>query len=303
VLAIRGSATRFVRMGGFSGSGAYKPCTNLFSDACTQALWIACAGPSAMDDVLDAVWIAAEEGDLAEVQNLVGQDPFLLNEHDEIRGRTPVMAACINGHLETVRWLLDQGAATNERDRDGWTALHLAGRWGHTPTVSLLMQRGTDPTIADESGETPLMLASEYGHLETVRSLLDHPSAAAILNHRNELGETALWRAYYGASGDGMKAGHVVKALLESGADPTTISNDGSTPLMAASCHGRRETVRWLLDQPSAVVTLNHRNRDGETALWRACHKGRGRAVSMTRPSALVELLGGTDTSSLIPSS
>jgi len=49
--------------------------------------------------------------------------PFLLNQPDE-SGRTPLFTACVSGVVESVRVLLDAGAAMDVQDHDGMTALH-----------------------------------------------------------------------------------------------------------------------------------------------------------------------------------
>jgi hypothetical protein len=61
-------------------------------------------------------------------------------------GRTPLMWAS-RGPRGVVRWLLDQGAAINERTEDGCTALWVRAT-GCLPVVRLLLERGADPTIA-----------------------------------------------------------------------------------------------------------------------------------------------------------
>jgi ankyrin repeat protein len=68
------------------------------------------------------IWEAAKAGDVGEVERLLGQDPGVLNVTDD-GGCTPLMRACEGGHVEVVRWLLDKGAATNERGPDQCTAL------------------------------------------------------------------------------------------------------------------------------------------------------------------------------------
>jgi uncharacterized protein len=195
------------------------------------------------------IWGAAFFGDRAEAQRLVGQDPGLLNARN-FSGRTPMMVASLEGRVGVVLLLLDKGAAINVRDASGWTALYLACFKGHHPMVRLLLERGADPTIADQWGTIPLITASSQGHLEVVRSLLGRPSGKATLNHRSRRGETALWQAcMYGRGG-------VVRALLESGADPTIASDNGDTPMAVAkldgvipkgaTAEGRRECVAAL---------------------------------------------------------
>jgi ankyrin repeat protein len=94
--------------------------------------------------------------------------------------------------------------------------------------VRLLLERGADPTIATGRGSTPLMAASSQGHLEVVRLLLGHPAPRPPSTTAMTRRPTALWWACY------MGRGGVVRALLESGADPTIADNDGTTPMAIA---------------------------------------------------------------------
>jgi ankyrin repeat protein len=216
-----------------------------------------CAESSAMVNI----WRAAEAGDVGEVERLVGQDPGLLDAGDGA-GTTPLMWASMRGHVGVVRWLLDKGAAINGRDATRCTALWYVCVHGHAPVVRLLMERGADPTIANVVSGIPMIAASKEGHLEVVRFLLGHPSAKAAINHRDESGQTALWRACYKGCGG------VVRALLESRADPTIASNNGTTPMaiakqphpVAIHAEGRRECVAALevrLGLPAAPLYLS----------------------------------------------
>jgi ankyrin repeat protein len=200
------------------------------------------------------IWRAAKAGDLAEVMTIVGQDQGLLDAGDVVYGRTALMLASREGHVGMVRWLLDKGAAMNERSHFEGTALWFACHHGRSPVVRLLLERGADPTIASSFGSTPLITASFEGHVEVVRSLLGHASAKATINHRELQGLTALW----GACAQGH--GGVARALLEEGADLIIAANDGTTPMAAAmqdpdldeeddddtSAEGRRECVAAL---------------------------------------------------------
>jgi uncharacterized protein len=192
------------------------------------------------------IWEAAREGDVGEVGRLVGQDPGLLNATG-FDGRTPLMVASGGGHVGVVRWLLDRGAATDERRTSGVTALWFASRDGRTPVVELLLQRGADPAIASSIGVTPLIIASHKGRLETVQCLLGNPTAVATINSRDKDGVTALLWACAGGHGG------VVRLLLEKGADPSIASKSGATPVAVArqgplhdgvSAEGARECLQ-----------------------------------------------------------
>jgi ankyrin repeat protein len=209
------------------------------------------------------IWEVAMDGDWDQVKQRVEQDPGLLSAKDE-GGHTLLMEACQSGHDETVVWLVDKGAAINERDDNDLTALWLACDPGSIPAVRLLMERGADPTITDEVGNTPLMIASTGGNLvstaaeertdegrvEVVRLLLEYPSTKSIINNRDGRGETALFRACE------MGLGGIVRVLLASGADPTIADNKGMTPMaiaskrralpLGATIEGRRECVAVL---------------------------------------------------------
>jgi uncharacterized protein len=235
------------------------------------------------------IWAAAKEGDLAEVERLVGHDPGLLNARENGDCMTPLM--CASGrHVGVVRWLLDQGAAIDERDRRGLTALWVACFRGCLPVARLLLERGADPTIAyQDLGWTPLMIASARGHPEVVRLLLGHPGAKATINQRNHRGETALWVASKVGSGG------IVRALLEDGADPTIANHNGITPMAIAkqdpdrndiSAEGRQDCVAALkvsclssslcltLSTRSLIIWLRHAAwwQEAERAylLWKA---------------------------------
>ena len=50
-------------------------------------------------------------------------------------GKGPLWSACWKGHIDTVRLLLHEGACPDEKDDEGWTALHAASSYGHIEVV------------------------------------------------------------------------------------------------------------------------------------------------------------------------
>jgi uncharacterized protein len=148
-----------------------------------------------------------------------------------------------------------------------------AARRGDVGEVERLV--GQDPSRLDDpekGGLTPLMWASFCGHVEVVRSLLDK-GAAVNKQSTGCLGCTAL----FFASGGGRTP--VVRVLVGRGADPSIVTDDGTSPLIAACGGGHLETVRCLLAHASAAATINRRDDAGKTALWQACDRGYGDVV------------------------
>jgi ankyrin repeat protein len=80
------------------------------------------------------IWKAARKNDVGEVERLVGHDLGLLDAQDHLR-MTPLMLASVEGHMKVVSWLVDKGAALDEWDGYGHTALWVASWKGRTPVV------------------------------------------------------------------------------------------------------------------------------------------------------------------------
>jgi ankyrin repeat protein len=106
---------------------------------------------------------------LAGLQRVLREEPSLLQARDDQHGGTLLIHAAEEGQVEVVRWLVNSGAALNERTNYGYTALYLASWYGRTSVVRLLLQMGADPAIASFNCCTPLLRATARGHLETVR--------------------------------------------------------------------------------------------------------------------------------------
>jgi hypothetical protein len=73
--------------------------------------------------------------------------------------RTPLQSAVAAEDVGRVGVLLDEHAATEDRDGLGRTPLMLATMQGQIEIVRLLLAHGADPNAADKSGNTPLQQA------------------------------------------------------------------------------------------------------------------------------------------------
>lgn len=101
---------------------------------------------------------AAKRGDTATVSRLLMQDSALLKARDK-DGSTPLHCAAWNGHVETVRSLLDAGADINDHNQNshwGTTPLHAAAHGNQREVAELLISRGADAGAKNLHGRTPL---------------------------------------------------------------------------------------------------------------------------------------------------
>ena len=89
------------------------------------------------------LWWASVDGDVSAVNRLLaeGADPnsFYL-------GETPLHAACMNNHINTIKALVNKGARVNAVTDDGWTPLHYSCSNGHKETTQFLLGTGVCQT-------------------------------------------------------------------------------------------------------------------------------------------------------------
>jgi len=67
-----------------------------------------------------------------------------VNDAKNLLGRTPLIAAAAQGNLEIVKLLLDKGANTDARDKEGKTALTHASEQRHGQVINLLKKMTAD---------------------------------------------------------------------------------------------------------------------------------------------------------------
>ncbi|WP_454915316.1 ankyrin repeat domain-containing protein [Xanthobacter sediminis] len=88
-------------------------------------------------------------------------------------GMTPLMKAAREGLSDIVAELIALGAALDQRNADGNTALWLACVGDHLDIIAALAQAGINIDNRNDNGATALMYAASAGKVEVVERLLD----------------------------------------------------------------------------------------------------------------------------------
>ena len=106
------------------------------------------------------VFAAAATGRTDDLRRTLGAETINGVAYD---GWTPLHLASFFGHLETVRILLDEGAAVGAVSRNSLsnTPLHAATAGRHADVALLLLANGADPAALDAGGYTPLQIAKQ----------------------------------------------------------------------------------------------------------------------------------------------
>jgi ankyrin repeat protein len=234
------------------------------------------------------------------------------------------MFAAQQNDAASARVLLRAGAKPKDpQAKSGLTPLMIASAMAHPDVVDLLLDNGANPNLADATGYTSLhrvVRDSDYGinlvtkdaQLTIVKSLLKHganPNARLVQDKEKaaeEIKNGAVQQAerrtavtvteiiLQGATPLFLAAEvsniDVIKALVESGADPLLGTDRGTTPLMMTAGAGTDvqreraneeramalETTKFLVEHGADV---NAAGQYGWTALHAAAYQGNNEVI------------------------
>ena len=225
-------------------------------------------------------------------------------------GFTALLFAARSGHIDAVRVLLAAGADVNDTLSDGQSALVVAVANANWELADYLLDRGADPNLAGAGWNALHQLVRTRrmntgfgfpgpipsGSVDSIDVLKKMLAVGGDVNARmttngmkdgqrnrlNRLGATPFFLAAKVTDTEAMRV------LLDAGADATTPSADGTTPLMVASgvaiwnpgedggsLPGQEdevlEAVKLCLEHGNDINSANYR---GMTALHGAAFRG-----------------------------
>ena len=162
-------------------------------------------------DVNDDMFMAAQRGDLEKVKLLLEKGANVNYKDTIVLGHTPMTIAAAFGHTDVVLLLLDHGAAANQQNEDGVSALQCAASTTKSEMVKLLLDRGADVNHRDKIGRTPLFDATcSKCPPENARLLL---ARGADVNAKDNKERTAFYSAQANANQG------VMEVLVKAGAN------------------------------------------------------------------------------------
>ncbi len=223
------------------------------------------------------ILFAAREGYLGALDSLVRAGA---NVDDTVsrNGMSALVMSVYNAHYDFAKGLLDAGANPDAVE-NGWSALHQV-IWTRRPNL------GRNPPFPVPHGDLDAFdlvraLADAGANLDIQQTKEPRDGNRNILNR---VGSTAFLQAAKVADVE------MMRLLADLGADPSIITEEGCTPLMAAAGVGI-----WKIgenpgtnDQAFSAVALawelgndvNAADANGDTALHGAIHRGAGNVVS-----------------------
>ncbi|HEX7111411.1 MAG TPA: ankyrin repeat domain-containing protein, partial [Mizugakiibacter sp.] len=167
------------------------------------------------------------------------------------RGEPALLAAAAiaDDDATGLRLLLKHKARVDAANALGRTALMHAALEGHLECVRVLLAAGADPARADQHGTTALMEAARAGAAGVIATLAE---AKASPEPRDAHGRDALALACQSPRADAA----TIKALLALGAAPKRAGADGRSALDHAAAAGRWDLVALLDPDTPLPATL-----------------------------------------------
>lgn len=101
------------------------------------------------------------------------------NLDKKVKGITPLMKAAIEGDIDSIKLMVENGADVDVRSPDKVTPLMMAIQSENEGSAWYLISRGADVNAVDKRGVSVLMKAVQENNIEVVRELLKRGADAS----------------------------------------------------------------------------------------------------------------------------
>ena len=226
-------------------------------------------------------------------------DILTRNRQITLRGESPILFACKNSNLDTIKLLLNKGLDINYSNQYQETPLFIACKNNRFDIVDFLLDNGAQESIniSTKFNGTPLSIVCTSGYINILRRLINaganiseinkgdtllikacksnqfeiirfllNNGPEEYINYQNKNGETPLFIACKNNRVD------IVSFLLGNGAQESiNILCNGETPLLIASNIENIEMVRILLNYRA---NIHYENGGGKDVFLNSCRIG-----------------------------
>lgn len=185
-----------------------------------------------------------------------------------------LLQAVTHGDGAFAEVLLERGASVEPLSTGAHTVLHLAARRGDLTLGERILAAGGHVDDVTRARETPLHEAARHGHAAFVQLLLD---ADAAIDPQNVSQQTPLHVAVGSQRASRSALIEVLRVLLDAGADPHNVDDQGYWVRASARARGLDEAAALIAPRPGeAPVDTSARGihvvelvcENGSKALW-----------------------------------
>jgi ankyrin repeat protein len=199
---------------------------------------------AAFEGGITALHLAAASPKGLEMVQLLLAHKAPLEARDSVKQQTPLGAAAVLGHLESVRALLAAGADVGAKDGTGRTPLIAASIGGHLEVVHLLLDEGAPIDVQDSAGATALHASVRFGHPELAAALLARGAKVDVVDVQK------MSALHYAARFDHRD---IAELLLANGANILLEADEGLRPAQLAAIGKYEAFAKYLSDLEKAA--------------------------------------------------